>query len=221
MQGKIDLFSDACIWTPIFIFNSGYSSEFRSNHKTELEHVWRISRGLGLKRLQEDLVWKDFMRTWSQKGHFSAEPLKHFRVVALQVGDAQTRISHLRFLLTSHTIQISESDHDCSMPTPRFSLVFGTPPSLHAQLYWPRNIYFASIKINKENFLLHLLSIHHASLILVKGGKWWKLSHWQFPRAPFWSTAHQIQFYCARDRKQNWPLSLLRKPSCRESISQS
>lgn len=171
MQRKIDWVSDTCIWTPIFIFNSGYSSEFRSNHKTELEHVWRISRGLGLKRLQEDLVWKDFMRTWSQKGHFSAEPLKHFRVVALQVGDAQTRISHLRFLLTSHTIQISESDHDCSMPTPRFSLVFRTPPSLHAQLYWPRNIYFASIKINKENFLLHLLSIHHASLILVRGGK--------------------------------------------------
>ena len=201
MQGKIDLFSDACIWTPIFNSNSGYSlltnpsssdpiteqswSTFEELQEDsvskDFKRTWseKTFRRLGLKRIQEDLVSKgfrmfwspDIRRTWSQTGHFSAELLKHFRVVALQVGDAQTRISHLRFLLTSHTIQISESDHDCSMPTPRFSLVFGTPPSLHAQLYWPRNIYFASIKINKENFLLHLLSIHHASLILVRGGK--------------------------------------------------
>ena len=149
----------------------------------EFKRTWseKTFRRLGLKRIQEDLVSKDFRRfwsqdfrrTWSEKGHFSAEPLKHFRVVALQVGDAQTRISHLRFLLTSHTIQISESDHDCSMPTPRFSLVFRTPPSLHAQLlsYTGLEKYFASIKMNKEIFLLHLLSIHHASLVLVKGGK--------------------------------------------------
>ena len=172
MQGKIDLFSDACIWTPIFNYNSGYSllthlsssdpiteqswSTFEELQEDsvskDFKRTWseKTFRRLGLKRIQEDLVSKDFRmfwsqdirRTWSQKGHFSAEPLKHFRVVALQVGDAQTRISHLRFLLTSHTIQISESDHDCSMPTPRFSLVFRTPPSLHAQsqLYWPREI---------------------------------------------------------------------------------
>ena len=172
MQGKIDLFSDACIWTPIFNSNSGYSllthlsssdpiteqswSTFEGLQEDsvskDFKRTWseKTFRRLGLKRIQEDLVSKgfrmfwspDIRRTWSQTGHFSAELLKHFRVVALQVGDAQTRISHLRFLLTSHTIQISESDHDCSMPTPRFSLVFGTPPSLHAQsqLYWPREI---------------------------------------------------------------------------------
>ena len=164
MQGKIDLFSDTCIWSPIFNSNSGYSlltnpsssdpiteqswSTFEGLQEDsvlkDFKRTWseKTFRRLGLKRIQEDLVSKDFRmfwsqdirRTWSQTGHFSAEPLKHFRVVALQVGDAQTRISHLRFLLTSHTIQISESDHDCSMPTPRFSLVFRTPPSLHAQL---------------------------------------------------------------------------------------
>ena len=89
MQGKIDLFSDTFIWTPIFNSSSGYSlltnpsssdpitkqscSTFEGFQEDsvsrDFKRTWseKTSRRLGLKRLQEELVSKDFKKTWSPK----------------------------------------------------------------------------------------------------------------------------------------------------------
>ena len=91
-------------------------------------------------------TFEDFKRTLPRAGVCT---MKDFRAVGspfqrsrFEAADAQTRTSHLRFLITaSHTIQISESDDDYSMPTLRFSLVFGPASSLHnSWAFWQRRL---------------------------------------------------------------------------------
>ena len=95
-----------------------WADRYCQPHTMNLEHIWGF---------QED----------GSKGHLWSWvcTMKDFRLVGSpgcsRRTDAQTRTSHLRFLIASHTIQISQSDDDYLMPTLRFSLVFGPSSSLH------------------------------------------------------------------------------------------